>query len=78
MAIKKNLIENGSPGVWNGSNPHSYTETFSLSGDFSERRYEAIQIMIDKTKLNSNINNMTLYSKFMNYFFDVDHSMFAF
>lgn len=35
MPIKKNRMENGSPGVWKGSNPHSYTDTFSLSGAFS-------------------------------------------
>ena len=51
IAIKKNLIEKGFPGEWNGSKPHSYTETFSLSGFLSDKTYEATAIIID------NINN---------------------
>ena len=38
MAIKKNLIEKGLPGEWKGSKPHSYTDTFSLSGFLSDNK----------------------------------------
>ena len=47
----KNLIEIGFPGLSNGVNPHSYTETFSLSGAVSPKAYEAIQITLANTML---------------------------
>ena len=71
IAIKKNLIEKGSPGAWKGSNPHSYTETFSLSGDFSPKKKEAKDITIDNNKLTKNAIKTKKYSKFMSYFYDV-------
>jgi hypothetical protein len=70
MAIRKNRIEKGSPGLFMGSNPHSYTETFSRSGDFSPRKYEAMEITLDKITPKINRINRLRNSKFMNRFFD--------
>ena len=63
IAIKKNLIEKGFPGEWKGSNPHSYTETFSLSGVLSDNTYDAIAMIIDNPILNINTKIKTLNSK---------------
>lgn len=71
IAMRKNRTENGSPGLFMGSNPHSYTETFSRSGDFSPRKYEATEITLDKITPNINRINRLKNSKFMNRFFDV-------
>lgn len=62
IAIKKNLIEKGFPGEWNGSKPHSYTDTFSLSGFLSDNTYEATAIIIDNIILNNNTNIIILKS----------------
>lgn len=45
-------MEKGSPGEWKGSNPHSYAETFSLSGIFFDSIIEARHMIRDNKKLN--------------------------
>ena len=47
-------MEKGSPGLCTGSKPHSYTDTFSLSGLFSPNVKEAIDMIPDKIKLKAN------------------------
>lgn len=49
--IKKNFIENGSRGVFRGSNPHSYIEIFSVLG---------ILILISVDSVNRIVENLIL------------------
>ena len=45
IAIKKKRTEKGLPGIWKGSKPHSYIETFSLLGIFSLSKKEIKEII---------------------------------
>ncbi len=75
IAIRKNLIEKGSPGLWKGSKPHSYTETFSLSGDFSPNIKDAKDITEESSILITSKIKIINKSKPMNYFFGVVKSV---
>ena len=62
IAIKKNLTEKGSPGEWNGLNPHSYTVTFSLSGVLLDNKTDNIDkipqiIKLIQIKIITNFNS---------------------
>jgi len=51
IPIRKNLTDMGDPGLSKGSNPHSYTDTFSVSGALSESKYEEKRIIIERAPL---------------------------
>jgi len=51
IPIRKNLTDMGDPGLSKGSNPHSYTDTFSVSGALFENKYEEKSITIERAPL---------------------------
>lgn len=58
IPTRKNLTEKGIREDSNGSNPHSYADTFSLSGFFSPSKYEALDIIVESAVLISNNTNI--------------------
>lgn len=58
MAIKKNRIENGNRAEPIGSKPHSYGDSFSVSGLFCGSQNPTVIRAIDSDTVNANISEI--------------------